>query len=38
MSYSITTCWMVEDRVSLTYQDAQDFLYEKAFLNLDFYC
>ena len=38
MTNSITPCWMVGNRVFLTYQDAQDFLYEKAFLNSDSYC
>ena len=38
MSTPITPCWMVENRVFLSIQDAQDFLYQKAFLNSDSYC
>ena len=38
MSTPITHCWMVENRVFLSVQDAQDFLYKKADLNSDSYC
>ena len=37
MSTPITPCWMVENRVFLSIQDAQDFLYQKAFLKSDSY-
>ena len=38
MINSITPRWMVKNRKFLTYLDAQDFLFQKAFLNSDSFC